>query len=133
MYKSYRRVFSLILIAMLSVFIAGCSGGPKLNEVTGKVTLDGVPKGGIGIRFDPLASGVAPGAATTKDDGSYVLYYPAGKVGIPAGEYKVVFFIQETEDGPPNWTIPAKYGEKSEISATVNVGKNELNFDLTTK
>jgi len=125
--------FSLFfLVAAVLIFIAGCSGGPSLNEVNGTVTLDGTPKGGIGIRFDPITPGTAPGFSTTHTDGTYSLFYPGARTGIPAGEYKVVFFPQETEDGPPDWKIAPKYGEDSEVRATVKPGRNTLNFDLTT-
>ena len=126
-----QRFFLLFSVAVVLAVLAGCSGGPSLNEVNGTVTLDGTPKGGIGIRFDPITLGTAPGFSTTQADGTYVVFYPGAKQGIPAGEYKVVFFPQETDDGLPDWKIAPKYGEESEVRATVNSGRNTLNFDIT--
>ena len=66
----YQCFILFCLVVAVPVFLAGCSGGPSLNEVNGTVTLDGHPKGGIGIRFDPITSGTAPGFSTTQADGT---------------------------------------------------------------
>ena len=133
MNRTDRFHFLFLFITAATVFITGCSRGPKLNEVTGRVTLDGTPQEGIVVTFEPVSGKTATGMATTGTGGAYTIYYPGDAAGIPAGEYQVRFTPAETDDGPPKWDIPEKYNRKTEVTATVKEGKNECNFDLKTR
>ncbi len=126
----HRLTVNFVLLSICCLAAAGC--GPGLQEVTGKVTLDGKPVQGLEVNFepvDPSTGGTATGY--TQADGSFKLHYPGRKTGAPPGEYIVRIVGAEVDDGPPV-RVPAKYGSKSELKATVGSGEPHV-FELTTK
>jgi hypothetical protein len=128
-------------------FVAGCSTGPEMAPVKGKVTLDGKPLAKGTIRFE------APGhrAATGKiEDGEIVemtTYKPND--GAPVGSHKVA--IWATADAAPavvtnpgqgkvgeNYMsgkslIPAKYNDPatSGLTADIPSGGGTVSFELS--
>lgn len=121
----------IALALFLIVPVAGCGSG--LNEVTGKVTLDGraVPK--LEIRFEPKDPSTGTTAiAYTQPDGTYRLHYPGDKTGAPAGEYKVTIAGGDNEGGKPV-RVAQKYNSKTELTATIKSGPNVINFDVTSE
>jgi hypothetical protein len=114
-----------------TVLLTGCGSG--LNEVEGKVTLDGRTVPGLEIRFEPKDPSVGTTAiGYTQADGTYKLHYPGDKTGAPAGEYTVTITGGDKggESGPPV-RVASKYNSKSQLTATVTSGKNTFNFDVT--
>jgi hypothetical protein len=82
----------LLSFLILVVFLAGCSSGEHVVDVSGKVLLDGhpLPMGTVTFAPDKEKGNTAPanGFSPIKEDGSYSLIYK-GKNGVPPGWYKV--------------------------------------------
>jgi hypothetical protein len=126
-----------LLAALLAV--AGC-GGSKSAEVTGTVTVDGqVPAEGSSITFIPT-DGKSRSAGALIEGGKYTardvpvgtakveirVPRPAGRPGKPqAGPGPGGDIIEES--------LPAKYNDKTELTFDVKSGRNEKNWDLSTK
>tara|TARA_R110002111_G_scaffold100976_6_gene156519 strand:+ start:79994 stop:80527 length:534 start_codon:yes stop_codon:yes gene_type:complete len=130
------------LLFMLSSF-TGCmgSGGepiPDLAEVTGIVTLDGSPLENAKIVFEPQQISekgrARASSASTAADGSYTLEYNADASGATPGKHTVV--VLKMSDDPAKageQLIPAKYNDKTELTADITTGENTVNFDLKSK
>jgi len=116
-----------LLTALLAFGLMGCGRGdrPPLGGVTGTITMDGIPVGGLIVMFTPEKG--RPAAATTNSDGTYRLEYAYGVNGANLGKNKVHFEWPMGESGPP---IPSKYGQKSELTYEVTSGSNTFDFDL---
>jgi len=125
------------LMALLGLAaLPGC-GGTGQAEVDGAVTYDGRPVPAGAIAFVPL-EGQGLSAGGTVLDGRY--HVPA-EVGPKTGKYRVEIrwakptgrkyrsetgaMLEVTEEG-----LPAKYNDKSELTADVKPGKNTIDFDL---
>jgi hypothetical protein len=116
----------------------GCSQGPPIGDVKGKVTFQGQPVPEGSITFLNVSEGGTAGA-DLKSDGTYEI-----DGGALLGEYTVVVTppieIVDTdpdksppapvEKNMPN--IPPKYRMQgtSPLRATVKAGPNEHNFDM---
>ena len=130
------------LLIILPTF-TGClgTGGepiPDLAEVTGIVTLDGSPLENAKLVFEPQQISekgrARASSASTAADGSYTLEYNADASGATPGKHTVV--ILKMSDDPAKageQLIPAKYNDKTELTADVIAGKNTVNFDLKSK
>jgi hypothetical protein len=129
--KSVRIRASIALALLTTVLISGC--GQRLNEVTGKVTLDGRTVPGMEVRFEPKDPSIGTTAiGYTQADGTYTLHYPGDKTGAPAGEYTVTITGGEAEtEGRPAVRVAPKYNSASQLTATVKPGQNTFNFDVT--
>ncbi len=124
-------VFSVYWLSSMVV-----KSGPKrppLGEVTGTVTLDGKPVVGAVIAFYPESgkdsgSEVAASTARTDKTGKYTLLYVRDVEGAALGQHDVV--IRARRQG-----VPTKYSrrEEKELSAVVEEGDNEIDFDLTSE
>ncbi len=117
---------------LLLFFVAGC-GGSKFGQVTGKVTLDGVPLKGITVRFED--EGGSATIARTDDSGNYELRYSLDEMGAPIGKHKVTIFTaapvtEGTGERAPPEIVPAKYNKQSTMVHEVKRGKQVINFDL---
>ncbi len=140
------------------MLVAGCSGGPThgldLQKVTGKVTLNGTPVEGAVITFSPKSEIERTAFATTDAEGHYELTTMSPGDGAVAGEYTVIVIKQDKasiaaplEPSDPNYgkstgypgtknnakfITPQKYSSPgtSGLSATVEAGSNEIDFDL---
>ncbi len=122
-------------LAALTLLATGCNS-KRLNEVTGKVTLDGKAVPGLEVRFEPKDPSIGTTAiGYTQADGTYKLHYPGDKTGSPAGEYTVSISGGEGGgvDGAPPVRVAPKYNSETELSATVNPGPNTINFEVTSK
>jgi hypothetical protein len=117
------RLCCLVLI----VFIAGCKpAGPELGLVSGRVTLDGQPVEGARLKFQPDGN-KPPSIGVTDKDGHYEAFYKRDIDGAQVGQHTIVI---RTSDNP---AIPAKYNDATELRREVKVGKNEIDFELTSK
>jgi hypothetical protein len=140
-----RPRFTLIVVACLA---AGCGGG-RDAPVSGRVTLDGQPVGGVHVGFQPLAVGgdKYPGGgsyAITDDDGRFTLrFVEDGRPGAVVGMHRVEIAtrvgvpdnLHDTRGKPanPKAAIPTKFNRESTLTFEVKPGENGANFDLKTK
>ncbi|QDT89461.1 carboxypeptidase-like regulatory domain-containing protein [Gimesia algae] len=134
--------FNSVFYAFFILCVAGCGSGgepiPELAQVTGVVTMDGAPLEGAKVIFEPQqATDKArrrASSATTESDGSYTLEYNSDASGATPGTHKVM--ILKMPDNPEDagiQLVPAKYNDKTELTAEVEVGNNTFNFDLKSK
>ena len=140
----------LALVACVGLLsLSGCGGNSDLGSVTGTVTIDGEPIDYAAVTFMPTQGRASIGR--TDADGVYKLAYVIGQDGALIGNHKVYVTTRVKKE-------PA-YGQKegvekspirlngrkellpkencdrnyTELTATVESGNNEINFDLTSK
>ena len=128
--------WACLLIA--TAILVGCSDGPPVGTVTGKVTIDGVaPKDGA-ISFFPL-DGKSPTSGATITDGQYTAEVPVGKVKIEIRIPKQIGQkrIYPTPDSPVQpimaEALPPQYNDRSTLTMDVQKGANERDFELKTR
>lgn len=143
------RSFGNSLLSIVFVlFTCGCSGpeGPVTVTVSGSVSLDGKPVTSGQIIFNDVA-GTEKAYAGVIEDGEFSFPSTAGqkKVSISspqevAGSSTVVGGIPgdpvSAENPAPQIleSIPAKYNEKTELTADVTTtGDNTFSFELSSK
>ena len=88
---TYHHYFSAIVLFVLVVFAAGCSGnkGPKTYSVEGTVTHNGAPIEGASVAFYAADGNGIGAGANTDSSGKYRLQTAAGAPGTTAGTYTV--------------------------------------------
>jgi hypothetical protein len=133
-----RPLAASALVAAGFLCLFGCRGKePPSGEVSGKVTFEGKPVTEGMIFFQNPETGASAEAQLTRD-GTYTLGTP-----LPTGEYRVYLMplierrqvdgkgpvVGEPKAAPD---IPEKYRTigSTELRATVNEGKNDLNFNM---
>jgi len=149
MSRSSRRSF----LALLTIFVAGCSGGdyPETVAVTGAVTLDGQPVPEAIITFMPTDGGRAA-TGYTNSSGQFTLTTYQPDDGAEPGAHQIA--INPTEpppmpgdpvsmDGtkpasPKSYVppFPPKYGDPRQSGFTAEVtpdGENDFKFDMKSK
>jgi hypothetical protein len=137
------------LSPLFLLFAAGCFGdydskAPKLQPVTGVVKLDGNPMKNADLMFLPKTGDLEAGGRSDAD-GKYELYV-RDKKGAVAGSYKVTISKRVRDDGSEfpedrsamgigKETLPPKFVDRTrtELTAEVKEGSNEINFDLKLK
>lgn len=80
--------FVLSALASVLLIFSGC-GGPTLQPVSGRVTLDGDPVANAEIVFAPMESEGSPSKATTDSDGRFELADKDGNKGAIPSKYRV--------------------------------------------
>jgi len=127
-----RRLRSVGVSGAVAVaLLAGCQ---RIEEVSGRVTVDGKPGRGLVVMFDPAVKDQAKGVATTDGEGRYALRRlgPGAKTGVPTGTYRVR--LMPDVDNPAASPIPQKYFRGSELSYEVVGGKpNVYDIEISTK
>lgn len=123
------RGFLGAMIALTCLLLVGCSQGdrPALGTVKGVVTLDGKPLPNAAIRFLPVVP-VRASMSMTDTDGRYELIYIRDIMGAAVGEHRVEITTEAA--GAPE-KLAAKYHSATTLTAKVEPGVNEINFDLT--
>jgi hypothetical protein len=136
-HRTARAAAFLIAAGLLTGIPAGCSSGLPTGEVQGKVTYKGKPVTEGTVTFlNPKGEGDAE-AQITKE-GTYAI------PKVVVGEYLVTvtppMVIVDTDPGKsppapvekPAPNIPMKYRQQgtTTLKATVNPGKNEVDFDM---
>lgn len=139
----------LLSVSVVSLVLSGGCGSAAdpagLQKVTGVVTLDGAPIVDGAIRFEP-----AKGESIQTAEGAPIVngqYEILAKQGLAPGKYRV--FISGTQSAvdtrsideqmkhpspPPKAAVPAKYNEKSTLTAEVTPGgANQHDFPLSKK
>jgi hypothetical protein len=142
-----RSTITWLLIATLGAGLAGCGrayDGEQRFPVSGKVTVDGQPLDLGVIAFMPQGEGKSAGrvAGAPIRDG---LYAVPEETGPTAATYKVqIHWNKRTGKKIPNPMdtdelmdeltegLPAKYHEKSELTAEVSAQRTTFDYDLKT-
>lgn len=138
------------LTSGLLLLAAGCGGGglgdlPELVPVSGTVTLDGKPLGGVTVTFTPVGSTRGDFCSGVTDaSGRYELQTQGKHKGAAVGEFKVTcskLVMPDGSDLPADAAaadvgggdlLPPQYSEEPEsiLKATVPAGGGEINFEL---
>ena len=140
-----RSVFlATSLFLFCSASIVGCGpSNPDTGNVTGVVTYNGSPLSGVSVNFTPDSG--RPANGKTDASGRYVLSTFGVDDGAMIGSHRV--HIAAASDTPPPMPgteeaenaaeqkapFPEKYASTSttDLTAQVESGDNEINFDLT--
>ncbi len=133
------RTLGFAIATVLSSW--GCTGNsadhPDVGVVTGVVTLDGAPLVDASVEFSPKSG--RPSNALTDADGRYSLMYLNNVPGALIGTHTVRISTGRYATQPDGSSIPvpeklpAKYHAKSTITKEVTAGKNQFDFELTSK
>jgi len=147
-----KRVVSVVvvLVAVGTLMIAGCGGGPSYEgpargAVSGAVTFDGQPLAYGIINFIPQGQGrrangiVMNGQYTIDEDhgpnvGTYkvqILGYAKAPADVPEGGEEGGG-DEEPEVDMGSQILPAKYNVDSTLTAEITAGENKQDFTLTT-
>ena len=129
----------LLLTLSVLLTLTGCfSQRPDLDfgEVQGTVTYEGQPLPNATVKFQPQEG--RPSYGKTDDSGHYSLLFMGEDWGAIVGDHEVAITtedrIENRETGESSWQkeiLPRKYHAQTELTATVEPGENEINFDLT--
>ena len=137
----YLRSSSLPWSLALSGFFLGCSDGPELGIVTGKVLQQGKAIPFAYVEFQPIDPRGTYGAAYTTVDGSYNIRFTEDRDGALIGKHKVTVRTAavdeiEIEDKATGLMVtpalPEGYRPKLSLEYDLEVksGTNEINLDL---
>ncbi|WP_146119113.1 carboxypeptidase-like regulatory domain-containing protein [Blastopirellula marina] len=140
MTSSILKPFSLSLMVLATLAVAGCGQQSygDLGLVTGTVTMDGQPVKEAMVTFTP-SDGGRPSRGVTDESGKYELIYIRTTKGAVPGEHRVMIETIAPDQGDsyrgPAFKdpIPAKYNKKSQLTETVELGPNTLDFNLEKK
>jgi hypothetical protein len=136
-------VWKVAIVALVVAGAAGCGGGPDRLGVAGQVTLDGQPLPDGEIVFRPTATTQGPSVAGSIENGAYDIADERGPV---AGSYAVTITAERktgrkikadilgnaTTDQYEQY-LPARYNDKTELTAEIAESRDDLDFELTSK
>lgn len=88
---------ALVLIALGILLIVGCSSGPNVVDVSGRVTRNGKPVPNLLLNFLPEKG--RPSWALTDSDGRFTLNYSRDYSGGLVGKHQVWVVLQATDPG----------------------------------
>ena len=124
------------IAVVLGIVLTGCFGSDNVARVSGTVTLDEKPLGGARVVFNPTAPG-GESSAITDESGNYELQYTRESQGAEIGEHlvRITTATRGDPDADPLQPrsperLPKKYHAKSELTAKVEAGSNDIDFDL---
>lgn len=142
----------LCLLVGLLIATVGCGDGTSVVPVSGTIYVDGKPKAGLHVIFQPMGSkdNINPGRGShgiTDASGKYTLKYDGTKPGAVVATHKVAIatvmpgegqnFDPETgsPDGAPQKggreTIPPKYNDQTILTFDVPPGgTDKADFQL---
>jgi hypothetical protein len=141
-----------LLAVSVAFAAAGCSGGPKLAEVKGAVTLDGRPLAKVMVEFIPDGTTGPRATGTTDENGQYTLLCDDQRRGAVVGPNRVVLHDLEvmgdkflgrkmeqigTKDGPtlkPS-RVPERYTDvaSTPFKKEVKPEPNTIDLDVTAR
>lgn len=147
-----RLLAGLVGLTML-LGLAGCGdSGPPIAPVSGTVYVNGQPKGGLHVVFQPMGSRENPNpgrgsTGKTDENGRYELRYDGTeRKGAVVGKHRVAIATAEADAGDrfdpetgspdgempaPKETIPAKYNDRTELTFEVpKEGTDKADFKL---
>ncbi|MCA9156671.1 MAG: hypothetical protein KDA72_00010 [Planctomycetales bacterium] len=131
------------LFAALSLFsaVVGCGGaGSPRQGIYGKVTVDSQPLATGVITFKPAEGTMGPVVGASIANGKYRLSAGEGPVlgdyrveisSTKKGDQKVVVVPGEEPGYMAIETIPPQYNKKSTLTAKIEKGNNEQDFELS--
>lgn len=131
---------SLLLVTAIAI-LHGCQANEvETGEVSGVVTLDGQPVEKAVVYFYPDGGGRSS-MAETQPDGRYELIYKGTQKGAKIGTHTVTLTTatesSRDESGKVIKGNPEKFPKEYTVDGTVKrevkAGKNEFNFDVTSK
>lgn len=133
------KIYIPLLLASITLTF-GCgadnSDAPQIAAVKGWVTLDGKPVKSAMVTFQPEKG--RPSIGHTDFEGQFELNYIADKKGAIIGPHKVRIsthkveeIVESDERHEVPEIIPAEYNARSHLTANVEKGINEINFELT--
>jgi hypothetical protein len=128
-----KRIFFTVftIFFLCTALPMGCGGhGPELCDVQGIISLDGKALAGATVIFEPKAGGRAS-SGRTDALGHYRLIYIRETKGALIGSHIVKIFTA-SEDNPKE-RLPARFNDKSMLTAELTRGDNICNFSLTSK
>ena len=133
--KHHVNIVNLAICLVSCLFLIGCDSARTLGRVSGRVSLDGQPCGGLIVVF-ACAEQRAFITAAVGEDGRYTVQMAEG-YGLPLGTYEV-----SIRPAPPaNWDrpprtvqIPSRYrdAKSSGLNLTVEEGDNQFDIPMTT-
>lgn len=131
--KMYLR-FSLLFVFACLV-LAGCTAsGPATNRVKGKVSFQDEPIKEGQIFFDS-ADKTIPSATAAIKDGEYTAAVVNGKYKVRINATKMLPYppgvkgASGEKEGPQQF-LPARFNDKSDLTADVSGARNDLDFIL---
>lgn len=129
------RIACAVVVGLVA---AGCGGdAPTGYPVSGRVTLDGAALDRGLIRLAPTGKGSPVGGEIKA--GRYDLMAPPGVCRVEITATKVVGQRKayDTPDSPlvavTEEAVPARYNAQSQLTYDVQAGRNEKDFDLTSR
>ena len=131
----YRRLCWAGSLALLSLSIGGCGGGPKIVPVSGQVFLNDEPlAAGVDgfVRIEPVGSRAATGKIDGKD-GTFTLTTFEKNDGCLVGTHAVAVIVNATAGSNTISLIPEKYRESktSELTVTIDGPTDSLRIELS--
>ena len=136
-----RQQFVLLLLSVVAAGLTGCGGdsGPALGQVTGTVTMDGKPLPDAMVSFYPEAGGRSAHGVTDAS-GKFLLRFTGMKDGALVDTHKVKIEtgvqLSESETQSRRTKVaqlPVRYNKETELTAKVERGSNNFDFDLQSK
>lgn len=126
-------VHPLIAATLVCAASFGCSRGPQVGMVSGRVSYGGQPLEGLTITFDPIGGGRSS-TGVTAADGGYELRYTRDRNGALVGthEVRVNWPAQTNEDlaKRDKYPIPASYNTATTLSFDVKPGSNTFDVSI---
>ena len=113
-----------VIISVLGLFLVGsflgCGDGYSLVPVSGTVTVNGKPEGGIKLYFAPVATegSVTAGphsTGITDDNGDFVLENRNGKPGAVTGNHRVIVSYADAASGKTLTTPSVEKAKKRRL------------------
>lgn len=133
-----RKTIPLLLFAILTIAVVGCSSDSNLATIEGTVTLDGAPLEAGLIRFVPV-DGQSPTADATIAAGKFVAQVPRGEKSVAITAPKVVGKrkLYNTPDSPTidvvEELLPPRYNTATELKLSIDGATRDANFNLTSE
>jgi len=123
-------------LGLILTAATGCGGsaGPDIASVEGTVRLDGRPLANATVTFQPENG--RPSFGVTNAEGHYKMTYTQEKSGVMLGSNRIFIRTRmEDESGKvvQQEYLPAKYHDRSDLTAMVENKANQIDFDLSSK
>jgi len=125
------RARRLTIMAAALLVAAGCS--PRVESVTGIVSLNGKPQGGIKLLFEPKSAKGKRAMAVTGSDGRFSLHRQGmgNRAGAIVGDYVVRVYAADVDDPDAAPVIPERYARGSALEFAVKPGQpNSFEINL---
>jgi hypothetical protein len=123
------RTWCWPLLAAALIGSGGCTEGPPLGEVTGRLTYKGQPVRYAAVELQPIGEGKGS-LGWTDEDGEYVAQYTLSHSGALIGRHRIHVRVYPGEGEKPI-PVPEKYGSNSRAELEVKEGSNRLDIELS--